>query len=286
MLKQISANVLSWSELHGAARNEPYYWYSYLIPVPNRNILVLIDPLPLSNEEMLEFEQFGTPTHILLTNNYHLREAAAFRQRWGCEIRLHENGLKDAEARVDKQLQDGDVLWDMIEVIHIPDVSFADEVSFFVRGEGGTLIVGDALCGGRKDRGVPDGSLWVNGPEYFPDLQAARRGLSKLKAYTFERLCFAHGSPIMQRAKEKFDHLIGNDDAWAKLKVEQVERASPHSREFLKYRRQTGVSNLRLTSDCRTVETGVSGRITYDRFFAVVAIVFCTFDRHLSPALS
>lgn len=96
--------------------------------------------------------------------------------------------------------------------------------------------MGDALCGGRKDRGVPDGSLWVNGPEYFPDLQAARMGLRKLGQYSFERLCFAHGSPIMQGAKEKLNELIENDDSWAKLKVEQVERASPHSREFLRYR--------------------------------------------------
>ena len=236
MLKQISENVLSWSEIHGAARNESYPWNSYLISVPRQDVLVLVDPLPLSVEEMREVEAIGTPTHILLTNNYHLREAAAFRQRWDCAIRLHESGLKDAEERIDKPLQDGDVLWDVIEVIHIPDMSFADEVSFLVKGEGGTLIVGDALCGGRKDRGVPEGSLWVNHPEYFPDLQAARKGLSKLKAYSFERLCFAHGSPITRTAKEKLDELIENDDVWAKLEVEQVERASPHSREFLRYR--------------------------------------------------
>ena len=236
MLKRISANVLSWSEIHGAARNEPYPWNSYLIPVPQQEVLVLVDPLPLSPEEMREIEAIGTPTHILLTNNYHLRESAVFRQRWGCEIRLHESGLKDAEVRIDKPLQDGDVLWEMIEVIHIPDMSFADEVSFLVKGEAGTLIVGDALCGGRKDRGVPDGGLWVNGPEYFPDLQAARRSLSKLKKHSFERLCFAHGSPITQAAKEKLDELIENDDVWAKLNVEQVERESPHSREFLRHR--------------------------------------------------
>lgn len=236
MLEQISADVFRWTELHGAARNQPYHWNSYLIPVPDQDVSVLIDPLPLSLDKIREVESIGTPSHILLTNNYHLREAAVFRQRWGCEIRLHESGLKDAEDRIDKPLQDGDVLWDVIEVIHIPDMSFADEVSFLFKGEGGTLIVGDALCGGRKDRGVPDGGLWVNGPEYFLDLQAARRGLSKLKAYSFERLCFAHGSPITQAAKEKLDRLIENDDVWAKLKVEQVERATPHSREFLRHR--------------------------------------------------
>ena len=236
MLKRISANVLSWSEIHGAARNEPYPWNSYLILVPRQDVLALVDPLPLSPKKMREVEAIGTPTHILLTNNYHLRESPALRQRWGCEIRLHESGIEDAEVRIDNQLQDRDVLWEMIDVIHIPDMSFADEVSFLVKGEGGTLIVGDALCGGRNDRGVPDGSLWINHPEYFPDLQAARMGLRKLGQYSFERLCFAHGSPITHAASELFAEVIENDDIWTKLKVEQGERASPHSREFLKYR--------------------------------------------------
>lgn len=236
MLSQIAANVLCWTEIHGAARNEPYPWNSYLIPIPDRDVLVLVDPLPLSAQERREIEGIGIPTHILLTNNYHLRESEEFRQRWGCEIRLHEYGLKEAEAPIDRALQDADVLWDMIEVIHLPDVSFVDEVSFLVKGEGGTLIVGDALCGGRKDRGVPDGSLWVNGPEYFPDLQAARRALRKLGRHSFERLCFAHGSPITQAAKAKLDEFIENDDSWAKLNVEQVERESTESRKFLKIR--------------------------------------------------
>ena len=235
MLKQISSNVYMWSEVHGAARNEPYIWNSYLIQVKDRDILSLVDPLPLSDEEIREVEEIGTPTHILLTCNYHLRESQAFKQKWGCEIRLHEDGLMDSEVPIDGTLQDRDLLWDLIQVIHVPDVGWAEEVAFLVKGDGNTMIIGDLLCGGRKDRGVLDGELWINAPQYILDLGDARNSLRKLSEYSFEKLCFGHGTPITQAAKDVFDEFIENDGAWEKLKVEKVERADDLSREFLRY---------------------------------------------------
>lgn len=234
MLKQISSNVYMWSEVHGAARNEPYIWNSYLIQVKDRGILILVDPLPLSDEEMREVEEIGAPTHIILTCNWHLRESQVFKQKWGCEVRLHEDGLMDSEVPVDGTLQDRDLLWDLIQVIHVPDVGWAEEVVFLVKGDGNTMIVGDLLCGGRKDRGVPDGELWIHGPEYSLELEEARKSLRKLSEYSFEKLCFGHGTPITQAAKDVFNEFIENDGAWEKLKFEKVERADDLSREFLR----------------------------------------------------
>ena len=234
MLKQISSAVHVWSEIHGAARKEPYLWNSYLIQVKDRDVLILVDPLPLSAEELREVEEIGTPTHILLTCNYHLRESQAFRQKWGCEVWLHQEGLKDSEVQVDGTLQDRDLLWDLMQVIHIPDVHYVEEVAFLVKGDGNTMIVGDLVCGGRMDRGVPDGQLWIHAPEYIQDLQDARNSLRKLSEYSFAKLCFCHGTPITQSAKDVFNEFIENDGAWEKLKAEKVERADASSREFLR----------------------------------------------------
>ena len=234
MLKQISSTVHIWSEIHGAARDEPYLWNSYLIQVEDRDVLILVDPLPLSAEEIQEVEEFGTPTHILLTCNYHLRESQAFRQKWGCEVWLHQEGLKDSEVPVDGTLQDRDLLWDLMQVIHIPDVHYVEEVAFLVKGDGNTMIVGDLVCGGRMDRGVPDGQLWIHAPEYIQDFQDARNSLRKLSEYSFAKLCFGHGTPITQSAKDVFNEFIENDGAWEKLKAEKVERADASSREFLR----------------------------------------------------
>ena len=234
MLKQISSAVHVWSEIHGAARDEPYLWNSYLIQVKDRDVLILVDPLPLSAEEFRAVEEIGTPTHILLTCNYHLRESQAFRQKWGCEVHLHQDGLRDLDVPVDGTLQDRDLLWDLMQVIHIPDVHYVEEVAFLVKGDGNTMIVGDLVCGGRMDRGVPDGQLWINAPEYIFDLQDARNSLRKLSKYSFEKLCFGHGTPITRSAKDVFNEFIENGGAWEKLKAEKVERADASSREFLR----------------------------------------------------
>ena len=234
MLKQISSTVFMWSEIHGAARNEPYIWNSYLIQVKDWDILILVDPLSLSDEEMREVEEIGAPTHILLTCNWHLRESQAFKQKWGCEVWLHQDGINDSAVPVDGTLQDRDRLWDLIEVIHVPDVRYVEEVAFLVKGDGNTMIVGDLLCGGRRDRGVLDGKLWINAPEYSLELEGARHSLRRLGEYSFEKLCFGHGTPITEAAKDVFGEFIENDGAWEKLKAEKVERADDLSREFLR----------------------------------------------------
>ena len=98
MLRQISSHIHGWSEIHGAARNEPYPWNSYLIDVPNNDVVVLVDPLPISSSDAQEIEQIRTPTHIFLTCELHLRESESLRQRWGCEIWANEVELDRHET--------------------------------------------------------------------------------------------------------------------------------------------------------------------------------------------
>lgn len=235
MLTQISSSVYCWSEIHGAARNEPYPWNSFVIRTNHGDGLVLVDPLPLPAEDAREIEVLGKPVHILLTCEYHLRETEAFRDRWGCDIRIHADGLDYSGVTIDETFVDGDLLWDRIEVIHIPDAYHTDEVAFMVHGEGNTMIVGDAVCGGRRDRGIPDGEIWINAPEYIvADMSSARDSLRKLAGYSFEKMAFGHGSPILHDASDRFRAFLEDDKAWAKLESERAGRANPASLEFIR----------------------------------------------------
>ena len=212
--------------MHGEARNQPYAWNSHLIDVKKGNILVLVDPLPLSADEIREVEEIGIPTHILITCNYHIRESESFRKRWGCKVLLPQDGLKDAEIPVDGTLQDGDLLWDFIEVIHVPDVhSFPEEVAYLVKEEGGVLIVGDGVCGGRKDMGIPDGEISIPIPfaKYIADIKKSRDSLHKLLAYPFEKMCFVHGTPVFQSPKSIFRRFLENDEIWESLRKRKAE---------------------------------------------------------------
>ncbi len=235
MLTQISSSVYCWSEIHGAARGEPYPWNSFVIRTDRGDGLVLVDPLPLPAEDEREIEAIGKPAHILLTCEYHLRESEALRNRWGCDIRIHADGSEHSEVMIDETFVDGDLLRDRMEVIHIPDAYHTDEVAFMVHGEGNTMIVGDAVCGGRKDRGIPDGEIWINAPEYIvADMSSARDSLRKLAGHSFERMVFGHGSPILHDASDRLRAFLEDDEAWAKLESEKAERTNPESLEFIR----------------------------------------------------
>jgi glyoxylase-like metal-dependent hydrolase (beta-lactamase superfamily II) len=235
MLKQLSPGVYCWSQIHGAARNQPYLWNSHVIDAGSHGVLALVDPLPLTTGDAREIEAIGTPTHILITCNYHIRAADALRTRWGCELLLHEAGLEDAEIAVDRALSDGILLWDLVEVIHVPYLThYPEEVALLVGGEADTLIVGDLVCGGRQDRGIADGQLWISGPQYVMDLQEARTALAELASRRFHVLCCGHGSPITHAAREVLNQFVHSDPAWEKLAAERAEGADAASREFVK----------------------------------------------------
>lgn len=233
MLKQISPSLHMWSEIHGAARNEPYLWNSYLIQVKDRNILVLVDPLPLCDEGVRQVEEIGAPTHITLTCNWHLRETLEFKQKWGCEVLLYENHVQEAEIEFDGTFQDRDVLWELVEVVRVPNIRHREEVSFYLVPDG-VLIVGDLLSGGRKDCGIPDGELGFKDPAYLVDLTKARLSLKALLHLEFEILCFGHGTPILSGAKEVLKRFVECDTTWEEVRQRREEgfRLNPELRNL------------------------------------------------------
>ena len=212
MLQHLYGDVYHWIERHGKLQTT-YDWNSCAIRIDWANILALVDPLPLTDGEIRQIEEIGTPTHILLTCNWHLRESEIYRQRWGCKIYLNALGLSEAETTIDGTFKGGDLLWDAVEVIHIPHVGWTEETAFLVGQEQGLLIVGDAVCGGRADIGVPEGEIGIfpNQFESIPDRQKARNSLMNLMEYPFDAICFAHGSPIRHQAKAALQRFIDAD---------------------------------------------------------------------------
>ena len=200
MLQHLYGDVYYWTERHGKPETINY-WNSCAICIDRANVLALVDPLPLTDEEIQQIEEIGTPTHILLTCNWHLRES---------EIYLNTLGLAEAETTIDGTFEGGDRLWDAVEVIHIPHVGWGEDTTFLVKQEKGLLIVGDVVCGGRGDIGVPEGEIGIftNQLESIPDRQKARNSLMDLMEYPFDAICFAHGSPIRHQAKAALQRFL------------------------------------------------------------------------------
>ena len=209
MLRHLYGDVYYWTERHDKPQTT-YDWNSYAIRVEQANVLALVDPLPLTDEEIRQIEELGTPTHILLTCNWHLREGEIFRERWGCKIYLNALGLSEAETTIDGTFEGGDRWWDAVEVIHVPHVGWTEETAFLVKGEKGLLIVGDAVCGGRADIDVPDGEIGIFTNQFaaISGRQEARKSLVGLMKYPFDAICFAHGTPIRHQAKAALQRFL------------------------------------------------------------------------------
>ena len=127
MLNRLSPHLLTWSEIHGASRNQAYPWNSFLVHDDQALVRVLIDSLPLSDADVKQMEDIGVPTHIVLTCNYHERSSAQLRQKWGCDVLLNENHVQEAEIEFEDTFQDQDVLWNLLEVVRVPDVRHREE---------------------------------------------------------------------------------------------------------------------------------------------------------------
>ena len=202
MLHQLCDGVFRWTERHGRGE-QTYEWNSYAVHIDEAAVMALIDPLPLTEGAIREIEGIRTPTHILLTCNWHLRESETYRRRWGCEILLNELGLPEAETELDGTFQDGDVFWSTITAVHLLDVNWKEETAFLVERAEGLLVIGDAVVGGRADLGIPHGELGVHPQARIASLrnEAARKTLKGLLTYPFDAICLGHGTPILENAK-------------------------------------------------------------------------------------
>ena len=91
------------------------------------------------------------------------------------------------------------------------DVYFPETV-LLVREVGGGLIIGDMLSGGRQDAGIADGDLGIYAPEYIADLEKARSSISQLLNYSYNFICFGHGTPIFDDPKAKLKRYVESDE--------------------------------------------------------------------------
>jgi glyoxylase-like metal-dependent hydrolase (beta-lactamase superfamily II) len=80
------------------------------------------------------------------------------------------------------------------------------EAAIYDARDGGSLIVGDALINFE-----PYGFAFLP-KKYCMDEKQMHRSLRRLLDYDFERMLFAHGTPIMQSARKKLEQLLRDSD--------------------------------------------------------------------------
>ena len=147
----------------------------------------LLDPIPLAPDAMAEIRAMRKVAGIVLTNENHDRAATYFAETFKAPI--YRNGTLAVGTLTPIQIEGGP----------------AGEIAIYSSQGNGTMVIGDALI-----NFDPYGFAFLPA-KYCMDAKAMRRSLKKLLDYSFERLLFAHGMPILKGARERLEHLLNED---------------------------------------------------------------------------
>ena len=191
-VQRLTAELSIWSEYDSAVKAD---LYSTTISVGSA--IFLIDPIAPGEDDFL----IGAAVRgIVITNANHLRASADFSTKFAAPI----YALPEVEAPGARELHDGELLAGELQIIAIEGAA-PGEIAIFCAHDQGLLVVGDALI-----------NFGSNGFSFLPakycsDAKRMRKSLRKLLDFNFERMLFAHGTPIMSKARDRLATLIAEN---------------------------------------------------------------------------
>jgi Metallo-beta-lactamase superfamily len=161
-----------------------------------RNELTVVDPIVLLAPHRADLDSLGRVSNIVVTNANHLRDTLNF----------SDSASIFAPSELNAELTHNHALSDGLQVgpfraIKI-DGAADGEFALYHPDEGGTVIVGDALINFE-----PHGFNLLP-QKYCANQKRMIRSLRRLLDFDFNRIFFAHGNPIVTRARERLASLL------------------------------------------------------------------------------
>ena len=161
-----------------------------------RNELTVVDPITLPAPYRTELDSLGRVVIIVVTNANHLRDTLNF----SYSASIFAPSELNAELTYNHALSDG-LQIGAFQAIKI-DGAADGEFALYQPDDGGTLIVGDALINFE-----PHGFDLLP-QKYCTNQKRMIRSLRRLLDLDFNRIFFAHGNPIVTRARERLASLL------------------------------------------------------------------------------
>lgn len=162
----------------------------------------LIDPIPLVPAAEAALQTQGTVSGIFVTNVNHARASDHFASRFAVPIFVHEVLLGTPDFPNATCVPDGKTFSEGLTGIEIDGGPLGEMALHFGSGAG-AIVVGDALINFE-----PHG-FGLLPAKYCLNARQMRRSLEKLLDYQFERMFFAHGTPILSGARDRLEQLLG-----------------------------------------------------------------------------
>ena len=148
--------------------------------------IFLVDPIRLAPETMTDWQGVAG---VVVTNENHLRSAVEFAQRFRVPVYSASNPAAE--------------IFDASGLTAVPIQGAATgEIALRWEASGGTIVMGDALINFE-----PYGFTFLPA-KYCSNFKLMRTSLATLLDYSFERILFAHGTPILSRARERLEALL------------------------------------------------------------------------------
>ena len=155
---------------------------------------VLIDPVRLEEQAIERMAGEDGVVSVLLTNGNHLRGSLYEKERLDVPLYAPEGAQKDVPA--DYLVKDGQLIFQTLKAIGLPGGG-PGETAYLAPD---ALVIGDALTNLDGLQILPD--------KYCNNFTLLLESLRVLRSLDFDIVCFAHGLPIVGKAKEKVASIV------------------------------------------------------------------------------
>lgn len=163
---------------------------------------VLVDPPPLTPEDITQIRREGPVDYIVITNRDHERESAMYQEEFRCQVFVPEADAPQMAIKADRTYKDRDMLPGGIWVVHLKDQKSPGESALFIHQGKNIMIVGDALIG------KSPGTLTMLDADKYPDVAKAHEGLRRLLSYYFDTILVGDGYSIMTGARQVVEQAL------------------------------------------------------------------------------
>lgn len=160
-----------------------------------------VDPIPLDEKTLLTFRAKRRIAGICVTNVNHARAAAEFARTFSVPIYVQDELCGNADLPGAIGMSVGKGIVQGLTGIAIPGGP-EGEMALHHHANEGTMVLGDALINFE-----PHGFGFLPA-KYCLNARMMRRSLGKLLDYSFNRMFFAHGTPILSDARARVEQLL------------------------------------------------------------------------------
>ncbi len=199
-LVQVSASVHFWQAYEASAKAD-----LCSTAVQTAAGLLIVDPVPLQPKLLQQLVGERLIAGVFVTNINHCRAAIEFAEKLAASIFAHNATRVACELPSARKVSDGEIFVANACAVEIQGAA-AGEMAIYHEKDGGALIIGDALINFE-----PYGFAFLP-PKYCSNAKEMRRSLRRLLDYNFERMLFAHGTPLMHSARKKLEELLLNQE--------------------------------------------------------------------------